>query len=103
MNGRIQIRDIAEATARHFGIEVNLMCSKRRSRGQRARTALQVAMYVASTETRHSQQIIGNRLGDRERTTVPYAVAKVEEALRCDPEIVSAVIAIRLAVLGAEQ
>ena len=78
---------IQKAAAKQFGITMDDMLSKRRSRAiARPR---QAAMYLAKTLTTRSLPDIGRRFGGRDHTTVIHAVKRIEE-LRVQDSVLNA-------------
>jgi len=78
---------IQRATVKQFGISMDEILSKRRSRAiARPR---QVAMYVCKIMTRRSLPDIGRRFGGRDHTTVIHAVKRIE-ALRAEDSALNA-------------
>jgi chromosomal replication initiator protein len=66
---------ILEATAEMFGLSVDELRGKSRSRP--LVTARQIAMYVLRELTDFSYPAIGREFGDRDHTTVMHAVSKI--------------------------
>ena len=77
---QITAKVILDATADMFGISVDDLRGKSRSRP--LVTARQVAMYVLREMTDFSYPAIGREFGDRDHTTVMHAVAKISELMR---------------------
>jgi len=74
---RPTVDKIQRATAKQFGISMEEMLSKRRSRAiARPR---QVAMYLAKMLTTRSLPDIGRRFGGRDHTTVIHAVKRIDQ------------------------
>jgi len=72
---RLTVDKIQRITAEEFGITLDDMTSKRRSRNiARPR---QVAMYFCKTLTKRSLPDIGRRFGGRDHTTVMHAVKRI--------------------------
>jgi hypothetical protein len=83
--GGLLIADIIKAACLYYRISKTDMLSHRRSRSiVRPR---QVAMYLAKKLTTRSLPEIGRKMGDKDHTTVLYAVRKVEQLMQYDPEI----------------
>ncbi len=73
---RVRIEDIQRIVARQYNVSRMDILSERRTAGvMRPR---QVAMYLAKTLTQRSLPEIGRHFGDRDHTTVLYAVRKIE-------------------------
>ncbi len=77
---QITAKVVIEATAEMFGLSVEELIGKSRSRP--LVTARQVAMYVLREMTDFSYPAIGRAFGDRDHTTVMHAVNKISELMR---------------------
>ncbi|MEA2842518.1 MAG: chromosomal replication initiator protein [Actinomycetota bacterium] len=77
---QITAKVVIDATADMFGISVDDLCGKSRSRP--LVTARQVAMYVLREMTDFSYPAIGRAFGDRDHTTVMHAVSKIADLMR---------------------
>ncbi|MGH2424833.1 MAG: chromosomal replication initiator protein DnaA [bacterium] len=84
----ITIPAIQKAVAAHFGIRVEEMRAKRRTKG--VAFPRQVAMYMARELTDSSLPRIGEEFGGRDHTTVMHACDRVKEALNQDTHLVAA-------------
>ncbi len=71
---------VLDATAEMFGLTVEDLCGKSRSRP--LVTARQIAMYVLRQTTTFSYPAIGKVFGNRDHTTVMHAVSKIEGRMR---------------------
>jgi chromosomal replication initiator protein len=91
---RVDLTDIARATARSFSLNM----SQLRSRSQRREvvTARGVAMYLARQLTDRSLAQIGVFFGGRDHTTVLHGCRKTEALLRTEPEVQQAVQRVQL-------
>ena len=78
----ITIQIIQKAVAEHFGIRIEEMRAKRRTKG--VAFPRQVAMYLARELTDASLPRIGEEFGGRDHTTVMHACERVKEALAQD-------------------
>ena len=78
----ITIQLIQRATAEHFGLRVEEMRAKRRTKG--IAFPRQVAMYLARELTDASLPRIGEEFGGRDHTTVMHACECVKDALTKD-------------------
>ncbi|MBO8125657.1 MAG: chromosomal replication initiator protein DnaA [Firmicutes bacterium] len=83
-NKRIEIKDIQQAVADYFNIDVSEMKTKKRSRA--VAFPRQVAMYLARELTDASLPKIGEAFGGRDHTTVLHAFEKISETINQDPE-----------------
>jgi len=81
----VTIPSIHSAVAEFFGIRVEEMRAKRRTKG--VAFPRQVAMYVAREMTDASLPRIGEEFGGRDHTTVMHACQRVREALRRDAHL----------------
>jgi len=70
---------ILEATAEMFGLSIDDLRGKSRSRP--LVTARQIAMYVLREMTDFSYPAIGREFGDRDHTTVMHAVTKISKLM----------------------
>lgn len=78
------VRHIQATVAAYYSLPIGQMTSDRRSRAiARPR---QVAMYLASELTSKSLPELGRRFGNRDHTTVMYAIRAVEERVQEDIE-----------------
>ncbi len=81
----VTIQAIQSALAEFFGIRVEEMRAKRRTKG--VAFPRQVAMYVAREITDASLPRIGEEFGGRDHTTVMHACQRVRESLRRDAHL----------------
>ncbi len=83
--GQISIELIQRTVADYYGIKIGDMGSSRRP----ARLVLprQIAMYLAKELTQKSLPEIGEAFGGRDHTTVLYAVRKIQQERRHQPEL----------------
>ncbi len=81
----VTIQAIQSALAEFFGIRVEEMRAKRRTKG--VAFPRQVAMYVAREITDASLPRIGEEFGGRDHTTVMHACHRVRESLRRDAHL----------------
>lgn len=89
----VELRTIAQATARHFGVRMSELRSPFRQR--RVVLARGVAMYLARELGDLSYEQIGRFFGGRDHSTVLHACRRIEELLRDDVEVQDAVGRIR--------
>ena len=76
-------------TGRYFGIEDEDIRGQRRSKN--TALARQIAMYLIRTLTNLSLVDIGNQFEGRNHSTVLSSIRKIEDLIRTDPDISSAV------------
>jgi chromosomal replication initiator protein len=81
----VTIPSIQAAIAEFFGIRVEEMRAKRRTKG--VAFPRQVAMYVARELTDASLPRIGEEFGGRDHTTVMHACQRVRETLHRDTHL----------------
>jgi len=80
----VTIPMLQKIVAEHFGIRIEEMRAKRRTKG--VAFPRQVAMYLARELTDASLPRIGDEFGGRDHTTVMHACERVKEALGHDPQ-----------------
>jgi len=80
----VTIPGLQKSVAEHFGIRVEEMRAKRRTKG--VAFPRQVAMYLARELTDASLPRIGEEFGGRDHTTVMHACERVKGALAQDPQ-----------------
>ena len=85
---QINISAIIETVAKHFGVRLADIQSKKRS--QSIALPRQICMYLARNLTRHSLEEIGGHLGGRDHTTVMHACSKITELEKEDPKVKTA-------------
>jgi chromosomal replication initiation ATPase DnaA len=79
----IYVEDVVRATARHFGLTLNEIKSKRRTHAiTRPR---QIGMFISKTITPRSLPEIGRRWGGFDHTTVISAIKRTEQLRAADP------------------
>lgn len=81
---RLTVAAIQGAVASHYGIPFAEMTSHRRSRA--VARPRQVAMYLARELTPKSLPDIGRCFGDRDHTTVMYALKAVAQRIETDAD-----------------
>lgn len=89
----IQREDVLRAVADVFGVPVERLLSRDRSR--EIALPRQIAMYLLREEANVSLPQIGEALGGRDHTTVMYACEKVGDLLERDDRLRRQVIAVR--------
>lgn len=90
---RISAEAILQLVSEHYGIEVEQLRARNRSR--HVVVPRQVAMYLLREETESSLVDIGNLLGGRDHTTVMYGCEKIAEEINSDSRLRSEIMAIR--------
>lgn len=81
----ISIQAIQKTVAEHFGLRVEDMKAKRRTKG--VAFPRQVAMYLARELTDSSLPRIGEEFGGRDHTTVIHACERVRAEMQRDPHL----------------
>jgi len=90
----VAIKDIVKTVAEHYGIsEDNIYEKTRKKEIVRAR---QVAMYLLREDFNISYPLIGQKLGDRDHTTVIHSHLKIKEDLKTDPSLLQEIEKIRI-------
>lgn len=84
---QISIPTINEVVAEHYQLEVADLIGSRRTK--EISLARQVAMYLARELTDFSLNIIGNRFGGRDHTTVMHAIDKIKTQQARDTQLAS--------------
>ena len=80
-----EIRDIAIAAAKHFGLSLSDLRSA--SRRRTVVDARNITAHLARTHLGQSLQQIGQYLGGRDHTTILHGIRKVDEQLERDPAL----------------
>ncbi len=86
---QVNIQDIQVVVAHHFGIKVEDLKAKRRTRA--VAFPRQVAMYLARKITDQSLPRIGEEFGGRDHTTVLHACDKIEREIVVSNELSSTI------------
>jgi len=94
----VQPDDIVKRVAQNFGIPLERMLGRDRSR--EVALPRQIAMYLMRQEANCSLPQIGEALGGRDHTTVMYACQKVEDMLERDDRLRRQVIELREQLYG---
>ena len=82
---RVQIQDICEAVVARLRVKLADMQSRKRTK--RIAFPRQVCMYLAREMTDLTLSDIGAHFGGRDHTTVIYAIERIEERVKQEPEI----------------
>ncbi len=77
--------DIVKAVAKYFDLKPSDLKSQKRLK--KISQARQIAMYLCRDITSASFPEIGERFGGKDHSTVIYAVKKIEELIRDNPEV----------------
>lgn len=90
----VAIKDIVKIVASHYGLSEEVIYEKtRRKEIVRAR---QVAMYLLREDFNISYPLIGQKLGDRDHTTVIHSHLKIRDDLKTDPALLQEIEKIRI-------
>jgi len=90
----VAIKDIVKIVAVHYGLSEDVIYEKtRRKEIVRAR---QVAMYLLREDFNISYPLIGQKLGDRDHTTVIHSHLKIRNDLKTDPSLLQEIEKIRI-------
>lgn len=90
----VAIKDIVKIVADHYGLAEEVIYEKtRRKEIVRAR---QVAMYLLREDFNISYPLIGQKLGDRDHTTVIHSHLKIKVDLKTDPSLLQEIEKIRI-------
>lgn len=93
---RVTIADIQKATAARFGLQLQDLLSRRKTRNiVRPR---QIAMYLAKELTSASLPLIGQRFDGRDHTTVIHAVRTISDLMGKDASLANDVEGLRRAL-----
>lgn len=90
----VAITDIVKVIASHYNLSESVIYDKtRRKEIVRAR---QVAMYILREDFNISYPLIGQKLGDRDHTTVIHSHLKIKDDLKTDPSLLQEIEKIRI-------
>jgi chromosomal replication initiator protein len=90
----VAIKDIVKIVADSYGLAEEVIYEKTRRREiVRAR---QVAMYLLREDFNISYPLIGQKLGDRDHTTVIHSHLKIKDDLKTDPSLLQEIEKIRI-------
>jgi chromosomal replication initiator protein len=90
----VAIKDIVKIVADQYGLSEEVIYEKtRRKEIVRAR---QVAMYLLREDFNISYPLIGQKLGDRDHTTVIHSHLKIKNDLKTDPSLLQEIEKIRI-------
>ncbi|MGI6368867.1 MAG: chromosomal replication initiator protein DnaA [Anaerolineae bacterium] len=95
---RLEAQEILEKVAEHFAVPMADLLGPRRSR--QIALARQVGMYLVRDLTTLSLPQIGRAVGDRDHTTVLYAVEKVSALFEKDEALRREILNIKTALYG---
>ena len=86
---KITIESIQNTVSKYYGIEISELLSKKRNK--HVVYPRQIAMYLCRRLTEASLPQIGEQFGGKDHTTVMHAIAKIEQDLQEDRELIVAI------------
>ncbi len=90
----VAIKDIVKTIAEYYQLEENTIYDK--TRRKEIVKARQVIMYVLREDFNISYPLIGQKLGDRDHTTVIHSHLKIKDDLKTDPSLLQEIEKIRI-------
>lgn len=90
----VAIKDIVKIVAEQYGLSEDVIYEK--TRKKEIVRARQVAMYLLREDFNISYPLIGQKLGDRDHTTVIHSHLKIKEDLKTDPSLLQEIEKIRI-------
>jgi chromosomal replication initiator protein len=90
----VAIKDIVKIVAEHYGLEETVVYEK--TRRKEIVKARQVAMYLLREDFNISYPLIGQKLGDRDHTTVIHSHLKIKNDLKTTPSLLQEIEKIRI-------
>ncbi len=90
----VAIKDIVKIVADYYGISDEVIYEK--TRKKEIVRARQVAMFLLREDFNISYPLIGQKLGDRDHTTVIHSHLKIRDDLKTDPSLLQEVEKIRI-------
>jgi chromosomal replication initiator protein len=90
----VAIKDIVKIVSDYYSISEEVIYEK--TRKKEIVRARQVAMYLLREDFNISYPLIGQKLGDRDHTTVIHSHLKIKEDLKTDPSLLQEVEKIRI-------
>jgi len=90
----VEIKDIVKTVADYYNISENNIYEK--TRKKEIVHARQVTMYLLREDFNVSYPLIGQKLGNRDHTTVIHSHLKIKEDLKTDPSLLQEVEKIRI-------
>ncbi len=82
---RVQIQDICDAVVNRLRVKLSDMQSKKRTK--RIAFPRQLCMFLARDMTDLTLSDIGAHFGGRDHTTVIYAIERIEERIKAEPDL----------------
>jgi len=90
----VAVKDIVKIVADYYGLAEEIIYEKTRRR--EIVKARQVAMYLLREDFNISYPLIGQKLGDRDHTTVIHSHLKIKSDLKTDPSLLQEIEKIRI-------
>jgi len=90
----VAIKDIVKIVAEYYELEEAVIYEK--TRRKEIVKARQVAMYLLREDFNISYPLIGQKLGDRDHTTVIHSHLKIKDDLKTDPSLLQEIEKIRI-------
>jgi len=90
----VAIKDIVKIVSNYYGLSDEVIYEKTRRR--EIVKARQVAMYLLREDFNISYPLIGQKLGDRDHTTVIHSHLKIKDDLKTDPSLLQEIEKIRI-------
>ncbi|WP_230204284.1 helix-turn-helix domain-containing protein [Rickettsiales endosymbiont of Trichoplax sp. H2] len=84
------------AVAKYYRIALTDIISKKRNR--KLVIGRQIIAYLSKELTTNSLKVIGNKIGDRDHSTILYYINKLEELMKKDNQIIEDVSTIRSSI-----
>jgi chromosomal replication initiator protein len=90
----VAVKDIVKVVAEQYGIPEDSVYEK--TRRKEIVKARQVAMYILREDFNISYPLIGQKMGNRDHTTVIHSHLKIKEDLKTDPSLLQEIEKIRV-------
>lgn len=90
----VDVKDIVKVVAEQYGIPEDSVYEK--TRRKEIVKARQVAMYILREDFNISYPLIGQKMGNRDHTTVIHSHLKIKEDLKTDPSLLQEIEKIRV-------
>ena len=90
----VAVKDIVKIVSDYYGLSEEIIYEKTRRR--EIVKARQVAMYLLREDFNISYPLIGQKLGDRDHTTVIHSHLKIKDDLKTDPSLLQEIEKIRI-------
>ena len=94
---KITISSIISAVAKYYKISLSDIASKKRT--QKLVIGRQIIAHLAKEMTTNSLKIIGEKIGDRDHSTVLYYLKKIEISIKENEQLVNDIDSIRSSIV----